>query len=532
MNAAGFAVVLLLSCGFCANGQTANPADWRGAIRGLVTSRTTGTPVEDVAVFTYVGSEKRSTMSEAGGRFTLTDLPAGNYQVFGNKFPSFAVSAVPVTLRQAQESRTIALRLQETAKLSGSVFDANGEPVPGIRVEALEKLYEHGECRYVPMRSGVTNDRGEYRIEGLQPGRQYALEAGPQAPLRVNGSPARKLSKAPISIASITSYYPRSPSVGGASSIVLGAGEHRQNLDFHLAPSAAFCIAGTVTDSSAADVTVHDVSGGQIRLVGSGKAAASGRFWICGLPRGEYRVAAKIADDGGQLVRFGASPVNVIDQDVEDIRVAPVPTVAVTGRVVWDAEPPKRVLTESLFISLEPLDHVAPFRGETTRASSSIPGEFALPNLLRGRYGLKVTGLDTSFANVYVKRALFGQHDLLREPFVPENSGAELQIALARDGGWATASVVDKDGAQIPAAWVAVIFKSEEGWGVRKCQTTQEGVCLITGLAPGKYYAFAPGTEVDDTPQERARLWESRASRVEIEIQPQRSTPVTLTGRQ
>ena len=59
-----------------------------------------------------------------------------------------------------------------------NVFDEDGEPVAMVNVQALRQSYVRGQKQLAPASSASTNDRGEFRIFGLPPGR-YFLSATP-----------------------------------------------------------------------------------------------------------------------------------------------------------------------------------------------------------------------------------------------------------------------------------------------------------------------------------------------------------------
>ena len=54
--------------------------------------------------------------------------------------------------------------------ITGSVVDEGNEPVAGVRVIAFRRDFVEGEWRYTTSGNDVTDDRGAFRVFGLEPG--------------------------------------------------------------------------------------------------------------------------------------------------------------------------------------------------------------------------------------------------------------------------------------------------------------------------------------------------------------------------
>src|SRR5262245_4847542 len=122
-------------------------------------------------------STPQFAMTTADGYFFFRGLPAGRYSIGANAF-GYVTDTYPLHLVELQDRNTpteVPLRLWKTGAISGLVIDDRGEPVVGATVMAF-RCETRGNG--FAIRSGTadvdTNDRGEYRLAQLSPGR-YAI---------------------------------------------------------------------------------------------------------------------------------------------------------------------------------------------------------------------------------------------------------------------------------------------------------------------------------------------------------------------
>jgi uncharacterized protein (DUF2141 family) len=161
-----------------------------GLIIGQVVTGDSGTPVRRARV-ALSGAElrgQRSTMTDDEGRFVFTQLPAGRYSMTASKagFVNIAYGAkapgragTPIQLEDGQKLESRPISLPRGGVVTGVVLDEYGEPSPGTPVRALRTVIRTGEKRLESAGTSTTDDRGMYRIYGLQPG-QYVVTAQPR----------------------------------------------------------------------------------------------------------------------------------------------------------------------------------------------------------------------------------------------------------------------------------------------------------------------------------------------------------------
>jgi protocatechuate 3,4-dioxygenase beta subunit len=134
-----------------------------------------------------VGAQ-RSSLTDEDGRYVFTQLPAGRYSLSATKagFVTIAYGAkapgragTPIQLADAQKLEAKAVTLPKGGVVTGVVLDEHGEPAPGTPVRAMRQVMRTGEKRVESAGSDTTDDRGQYRIYGLQPGK-YIVSAQPR----------------------------------------------------------------------------------------------------------------------------------------------------------------------------------------------------------------------------------------------------------------------------------------------------------------------------------------------------------------
>ena len=169
--------------------QRAQPAIGTGSITGVVVTEGSGTPVRRARV-TLSGSELRggrSTITNDDGEFTFTALPAGRFNMTASKagYVDIAYGAkrpgrpgTPIQLLESQKLEKANISLPRGSVITGVVVDENGEPSPRTQVRVMRYVMRTGERTLQQGGSDQTDDRGIYRIYGLQPG-EYLVTAMP-----------------------------------------------------------------------------------------------------------------------------------------------------------------------------------------------------------------------------------------------------------------------------------------------------------------------------------------------------------------
>ena len=164
-------------------GGTGLSSEAAGADLQGVVVRAGGTePVIRAAVALQDVSENSRTftaITSDAGKFMIRGVPAGKYELTVTR-TGYVQSDQALTLEDDPRPRNVIVALNPTGTISGRIFDEFGEPVIGAEVRAMKSFYQHGGRVLVPMQSTVTDDRGEYRLFWLPPGRYFVSAIGPQ----------------------------------------------------------------------------------------------------------------------------------------------------------------------------------------------------------------------------------------------------------------------------------------------------------------------------------------------------------------
>ena len=132
----------------------------------------------------------------ADGKFSFKDLNAGSYRVaatangsvrteYGQRFPNSQGRVIFISA--GQTVKDAAIRLIATGTVSGRVYDDNGQPATGVPVQLLRATYNPQGRTYQSVGTGSADDRGDYRIYGMPPGRYYLAAGTPPGPAGLLG---------------------------------------------------------------------------------------------------------------------------------------------------------------------------------------------------------------------------------------------------------------------------------------------------------------------------------------------------------
>ncbi|MBI4473077.1 MAG: carboxypeptidase regulatory-like domain-containing protein, partial [Acidobacteria bacterium] len=155
-----------------------------GAITGIVIKE--GTVIEQPlrnARLELTGGPgpKLVARSDANGKFAFLNLAPGEYRLtvtcdgfIRQEFPR------KIVLGRGQQVASVLFELEPAPTVEGRVLDNYGEPAVNLMVEALRRSYDvRGNPRLARAATGLTDDRGEYRIFWLDPGEYFFYATSP-----------------------------------------------------------------------------------------------------------------------------------------------------------------------------------------------------------------------------------------------------------------------------------------------------------------------------------------------------------------
>src|SRR5262245_54253565 len=164
----------------------ARPQARSGTISGQITAAADDAPLNRVRL-TLTGPTPNplTTITNDRGEYEFTDVPAGTYSLtaarsgyltvqYGQRRPREA--GRPIEVKPGTDIKRADMALVRGGVVAGRILDELGEAFAGVRVEALEPRFVSGRRIVVPAGIDTTDDLGEFRINGLNPG-TYTIRA-------------------------------------------------------------------------------------------------------------------------------------------------------------------------------------------------------------------------------------------------------------------------------------------------------------------------------------------------------------------
>ncbi len=344
-----------------------------GAVEGRVVDERTGAGVRKAAVRLMIRDDRAAGALLTGrhGEFRFEGIEPGRYRLeidhegYSGRWRASAKSPRLIEIGAGSEVKDLLISLRPLGVLAGRVLDEDQAPLRGASVMALKRYEELGLALWQQAAMGRSDDRGEYRLDGVEPG-EYILVA------------AANRDRAPR-LAAI-SFFPRGRRAEDAAVLTVEPGDIREGLDLTVQLEPVRRLKGKVElDRGEADLRL--VIGGFERVVGLGfssQATRKGEFEFRDLPGGDFLLVAGVEKPER---KFAAIPVRLLQDDLEGLQVKlePLPVLIGTAEGLEDGE--------SLRIAL---------RGMGWREGGEVKtgknGEFAM-SALPGSYILEVRGL-------------------------------------------------------------------------------------------------------------------------------------------
>jgi hypothetical protein len=327
-----------------------------GRLLGRVVAADTGQPIAraQITIAREPSGAPHFALTDISGAFDVKNLPDGRYTVRASKpgvyldtsygETDFGIPQKVVTVTES-EHPSIEVRMLRGAVIAGRVFDEAGDALPLAQVTAARPGAASTKFRAViapsagrflgvaPGAGAMTNDRGEYRIFGLQPGEYLVYATAP----RMRGDSRRY---APV-------YFPGVIDVIAAARLQVQPGQEIANADFTLRRLPTVSVSGIAVGpdgepAGGGTLALH-VPGaeGDSGLSQVGSIKPDGSFSIDALP-GQYILRARLVRPRGSGSRSGwrslstATPITIGENDVSGLWLKLTHGAAVSGRFVFE----------------------------------------------------------------------------------------------------------------------------------------------------------------------------------------------------
>lgn len=402
-------------------------------------------------------------LTDRHGRFLFSDLPAGVYYLAASK-PGFAATRLgqrrwngpgtPIVLEQ--RSRFVAeLRLPRLGVITGEITDENGLGLPDQQV----LVYRRGPPLEL-VAQGRTDDRGAYRVAGLEPGFYH-----------VRTAPVQLEDGADL----LPTYFPQTASPEKSVPVEVRLDSETTSVNITPLAGKLFRITGTASWPGVRTIALYsDLGRREASLDGNG------RFVFDQLPPGSYEILAESSESGRPLVAYQAL---WLSGDIENLHLEPNP--APTVSLACEDAAGRRLDPAQVMVFLrrkQPPEEAAPRRLVCNSRESLTPGAWEMavltpPELYAAAISAERGKLEGNRFSVALAQPL------------------SLRIALSDAPAALRGKVTTADGRPVAGAMVLVqALDPSVGFraaGKTAARTDPEGNYLLSGLPPGTYRVLA-----------------------------------------
>jgi hypothetical protein len=510
------------------------PPTGKGQISGTVKDQA-GDPVRRATV-TITGDMRltRMTMTDEQGRFVLSDLPGGRFAVTASKagYPQVSYGAKRpfrpgsgVFIQEGEHASDIALVLARGAVMTGTVYDEDGVPMPGVPVMAWEVRTSLGGERTLDYAGPepvtvVTDDQGAYRVFDLAPGtytfgtswyfgHQFSDVRTPTpAELRAAFAPANQSLRTtptptPEPPLPRSNYSPVfTPGVVDpltADTFTLKAGEVRSGVDLRMKFEPTSRIEGTIIDPRGAPIGV-ELSlwrRGPVQALNTGQTRpgfSDNKFTFNSLSPGLYSVIAKSREASAGAVMWASADVSLVGGEPTQVTLTLQPAAKLSGRVVFEGTgfaPPADLSRLSV-----QLPGVGASSRDSVSAQVTAAGTVASDGVIPGRYLLRAGipgGLPPTGPAWTVRSVTTGGQDVTDRAFDVSPGGiSDLVITFTSEVSELSGTITSPTGAPETDYFVIAMPADREYWvpGSRRITSTRpdaNGRYLFRGLPAGDY---------------------------------------------
>lgn len=492
-------------------------------IRGRVVRAGTGEPLRRVQV-RAIASESHSALTDADGRYELSNLPAGSYQLtasrggfvemqYGQKRPFRAGRSL--ALADGATFEKIDFVLEPGGVIAGRILDDAGEPVIGASVSVSRMTYINGRRQLLASGGDRSDDHGEFRIFDLSPGDYYVYAVLDSRSDAINAG-----------LGYATTYYPGTSSHTEAQQVRLSAGEELSGIVFPLVATRMSSVSGVVrnvdgTPALLAMVIARPRSDDIAPMMGASFAGITkpdGSFAVANVPPGAYIVEARAVTN--ESMSSSTTDVVVNGRDVTGLTLQFARSSTLHGRVRFDTgKPPTDVTPERIRLFPMSVDAESfssgsmpgPPRDDWTFEIRGVTGKRLIRGGdIRGTWRIKSVQLDST--DVTDTPIDFSRGDV-----------AGLEVVLTSQKNELSGVVTNDRGATVTDATVVAFADDPAKWGpqtrfIESARVDQNGRFTIQSLPAGTYIVVAtddmePGEERDPDVLEQLR---SKGSRITL----------------
>jgi hypothetical protein len=501
-------------------GAAANPADLpppevkpedKCALEGSVVNAVTGEPLKKARLTLRPIGVRNGTphgaTTDGAGHFLIDDVDPGqyNFSASHNAFVTQQYSAqgnsrqgTTLTLANGQKLKELAFKLTPQGVIAGRILDEDGDPMANVMVQCMFFGYQRGKRQLLGRNASSTDDRGEFRMHGLSPGK-YIISATYQSPdmymamaERVSGSQAAQASEEGYA----TTFYPNTTNPEGASQLEVTPGAQITGLNMTLARTRTVRIKGHVNTGFSSQarrntnvmLLPRDNTGFMMPRAVARVIDAQGNFTMRGVAPGSYVLRADYVGDDNR--RYGGRMlIEAGNANIEGIELNLSPPVDLKGRVI--VEENGDLGDTRLNVMLQPKVSGPMMGGARGQVLDDLT--FQIANVGLDPYDINVPNIPEGF---YLKSVRMGQQDVTETgvDFTQGGVAGELTVVLNPNGGQIDGNVQNDKGQSAGSAMVTLIPDEAHralSWLYKTASTDQNGHFTMKGVRPGKYTVYA-----------------------------------------
>ena len=534
-RAAAIIVVLAIAGGSVTAQQRVTPQPL--TISGRVLAADNDQPLRRarVGAATDMFAPSSTALTDDDGRFdaVVHDL---SQPLFVAK-AGYASTVVDLRRYKPASDRPIEIRLSKSAAISGRVRDQDG--VPAIGVQVVARRLDGTDFDRTWVLQSDTDDRGEYRIGGLNAG-TYGLSIGSARFFVADSATAESLEIArpagmPVALGTrftvdaaarvAVDLHPGDDIAGVDLTVSTGNNRDSQRelralLERNRGQAPKGRIAGVVVTTNGEPIPAAEVRATRSNVLETGQSIATrssavtttnaaGRFFVDLLDDGEYFVEViKAAHVGAEDLASSASRstqrVKIVDGIADDVRLALASGGVMSGTIADTAgEPLQGVRVRALRLRTENGHFVAAAAGWDR--STDERGRYRLFGLSSGSYvvvasiGAEASGIDRAQHRGFAQTYFPGTPSIESAQTVRVQAGAELSALDLTIAPTFTARVTGRalDSAGEPLVGRVQLAISRHASAITTesvtTRVTADGTFELTGVPPGTYVVHAFG---------------------------------------
>lgn len=484
-------------------------AEAPGTIQGTVLSGATGRTLRRAQVVLKPADSKGTALyqtTDDSGAFTFPSVAPGRYVITVQRDGYLPLSSGHIgeykmppifSVSSGQTIDSFVFRMTPQGVVTGKVKFDDAEPAANVAVQLYRSYYDRGHHGYATAASARTDDRGEYRVHGLEPGTYY-VAALYQAPPRPPGAAEQTRTDAlgnPLpELSYAVTFFPQVQKMSDAVPVNVAAGDEVGGIDIFLTLVHTVHIRGRVFSAVKGGVVANPSV--TLRWNDPDNTASVSapinvvidkdqNFDIQGVTAGPYLLLATGADGGAALT--GRMPINVGDADVENADLVIGPYSLWTGKIHLDDD--DSTLPEGLIVALVPRRSTA----SPSRTNVSETGEFSVPFVPDETYDLYVLSAPE---NSYLKSVRIANAERLGQGLEASlgDPAPSLDVRLSSKGGQVIGKAVTADPKVVASGATVALIPDPPAGRVQAYQTTQVdeyGNFVLHGVPPGKYVVVA-----------------------------------------